>query len=59
MYVLFFNSKLSTLLAEVRKKIKELSDVSTSHLVTKQEGAGGILPHYDDHSYKTQEIEVE
>jgi len=45
--------------SEVRKKIKELSDVSTSHLVTKQEGAGGILPHYDDHSYKTQEIEVE
>ncbi len=45
--------------SELRKKVKELSDVTTSHLVTKQEGTGGILPHYDDHSYQTQEIEVE
>ena len=38
--------------AELRKKIKEISDVTTSHIQTKQEGQGGILPHYDDYSYR-------
>lgn len=34
-------------------------DASSSHLQAKNQGLTDILPHYNDYSYKPQEVEVE
>lgn len=44
---------------ELKSKIKSIADASSSHLEAKNEGTSGLLPHYDDHSYKPQTIEVD
>lgn len=43
---------------ELKSKLKNIADASSSHLEAKNEGISGILPHYDDHSYKPNTIEV-
>ena len=45
--------------AELKGRLKNIADVASSHLEAKNEGKSGILPHYDDYSYKPEMVEVE
>lgn len=45
--------------AELKSKLKNIADAASSHLEAKNEGVSGILPHYNDYSYKPSTIDME
>ena len=45
--------------AELKSKLKNIADASSSHLEAKNEGISDILPHYNDYTYKPATIEMD
>ena len=41
---------------QLKSKLKNIADAASSHLEAKNEGQSGLLPHYDDYSYKPNTI---
>lgn len=44
---------------ELKSKLKNISDAASSHLQAKNEGQSGLLPHYNDYSFKPKTVEIE